>query len=204
MDNRIPPLITPFAILSISLALGATNVVVNKVTSTNEGTPTTTQTTNQKNTSNKIFGTPKKKSDSDAEKEKAKAKESSEKAAKESSEKKAAEESKKASSAKEESNNTDTTTDDTDTNQTTGTKNRQLVLLVARVIPINQQQPVAPLIRVILRRIMMTTLRQAQRIIMPTPQLAVQPRATPVAILAQQLREIQPPRRMVKGVINNV
>ncbi|WP_243674046.1 hypothetical protein [Lentilactobacillus kisonensis] len=95
MDNRIPPLITPFAILSISLALGATNVVVNKVTSTNEGTPTTTQTTNQKNTSNKIFGTPKKKDKADTDKEKEKAKESSEKAAKESSEKKAEEESKK-------------------------------------------------------------------------------------------------------------
>ncbi len=39
MDNTIPLLITPFAILSISLALGATNVVVNNVTSTDEGTP---------------------------------------------------------------------------------------------------------------------------------------------------------------------
>lgn len=56
MDNRIPPLVTPFAILSISLALGATNIVANKVTSTNEGTPTTTQTTNQKNVSNSIYG----------------------------------------------------------------------------------------------------------------------------------------------------
>lgn len=66
MDNRIPPLITPFAILSISLALGATNVVVNNVTSTNEGTPRTTQTTNQKKISDSIYGNKKKTNDSDA------------------------------------------------------------------------------------------------------------------------------------------
>ncbi|GAY73372.1 hypothetical protein [Lentilactobacillus kosonis] len=56
MDNRIPPLLTPFAILSISLALGATNVVVNKVTATNEGTPSQTQTASQSSLSNKIYG----------------------------------------------------------------------------------------------------------------------------------------------------
>lgn len=37
MAYRTPPLLTPFAILSIVLALGATNVAVNKVTHTTEG-----------------------------------------------------------------------------------------------------------------------------------------------------------------------
>lgn len=90
MDNRIPPLVTPFAILSICLALGATNVVANKVTGTSEGTPTSTQTTSQKNMTNSIYGktTPKKDDTSNNDKAKEsseKAKESSEKAAKESS-----------------------------------------------------------------------------------------------------------------------
>lgn len=81
MDNRIPPLITPFAILSISLALGATNVVVNNVTSTNEGTPRTTQTTHQKKISDSIYGKKNKDKDKDSDaKDKAeKAKEESEK-----------------------------------------------------------------------------------------------------------------------------
>ena len=37
MAYRTQPLLTPFAILSIVLALGATNVAVNKVTHTSEG-----------------------------------------------------------------------------------------------------------------------------------------------------------------------
>ena len=37
MAYRVPPLLTPFAILSAVLALGATNVAVNKVTHTSEG-----------------------------------------------------------------------------------------------------------------------------------------------------------------------
>ena len=37
MAKRTPPLLTPFAIMSIVLALGATNVAVNEVTHTSEG-----------------------------------------------------------------------------------------------------------------------------------------------------------------------
>ena len=37
MAGKIPPLVTPFALVSLVLALGATNVVVNKTTHTNEG-----------------------------------------------------------------------------------------------------------------------------------------------------------------------
>ncbi len=37
MAYRTPPFITPFAIVSLVLALSATNVVANKVTNTNEG-----------------------------------------------------------------------------------------------------------------------------------------------------------------------
>ena len=48
MAYRTPPFITPFAIVSIVLALGATNVVVNKATNTSEGamvTKTSSSTT---------------------------------------------------------------------------------------------------------------------------------------------------------------
>ena len=37
MANKIPPFVTPFALFSIVLALGATNVVVNHATHTSEG-----------------------------------------------------------------------------------------------------------------------------------------------------------------------
>ena len=37
MASKTPPFVTPFALVSIVLALGATNVVVNKTTHTNEG-----------------------------------------------------------------------------------------------------------------------------------------------------------------------
>ncbi len=37
MGAKIPPLVTPFALVSLVLALGATNVVVNKATHTSEG-----------------------------------------------------------------------------------------------------------------------------------------------------------------------
>ena len=39
MAYRTPPFITPFAILSAVLALGATNVAVNTATGTSEGKP---------------------------------------------------------------------------------------------------------------------------------------------------------------------
>ena len=39
MAYRTPPFITPFAILSGVLALGATNVAVNTATGTSEGKP---------------------------------------------------------------------------------------------------------------------------------------------------------------------
>ena len=39
MGAKIPPLVTPFALVSLVLALGATNVVVNKATHTSEGAP---------------------------------------------------------------------------------------------------------------------------------------------------------------------
>ena len=39
--KRVPPLLTPFAILTICLALGATNVVTNTVTHTQEGAKVT-------------------------------------------------------------------------------------------------------------------------------------------------------------------
>lgn len=39
MGNRIPPIVTPIALLSVVLALGATNVAVNTATHTNEGQP---------------------------------------------------------------------------------------------------------------------------------------------------------------------
>ena len=41
MAGKIPPLVTPFALVSLVLALGATNVVVNKTTHTNEGAKVT-------------------------------------------------------------------------------------------------------------------------------------------------------------------
>ncbi|WP_279403589.1 hypothetical protein [Secundilactobacillus kimchicus] len=41
MAYRTPPFITPFAIVSVALALGATNVVVNTATHSNEGAPKT-------------------------------------------------------------------------------------------------------------------------------------------------------------------
>lgn len=41
MAYRTPPFLTPFAIVSIVLALGATNVVVNKATNTSEGAAVT-------------------------------------------------------------------------------------------------------------------------------------------------------------------
>ena len=34
---KTPPFVTPFALVSLVLALGATNVVVNKTTNTSEG-----------------------------------------------------------------------------------------------------------------------------------------------------------------------
>ncbi|MDU3492575.1 MAG: hypothetical protein E7F56_08085, partial [Limosilactobacillus fermentum] len=37
MPLNTPPFITPFALVSVVLALGATNVVVNKTTNTNNG-----------------------------------------------------------------------------------------------------------------------------------------------------------------------
>lgn len=42
---KTPPFVTPFALVSLVLALGATNVVVNKTTHTNEGAKVTTTTT---------------------------------------------------------------------------------------------------------------------------------------------------------------
>ena len=41
MGAKIPPLVTPFALVSLVLALGATNVVVNKATHTSEGAKVT-------------------------------------------------------------------------------------------------------------------------------------------------------------------
>ena len=41
---KTPPFVTPFALVSLVLALGATNVVVNKTTHTNEGAKVTTTT----------------------------------------------------------------------------------------------------------------------------------------------------------------
>ncbi|WP_054700741.1 hypothetical protein [Secundilactobacillus odoratitofui] len=43
MAYRTPPFITPFAIVSIALALGATNVVVNSVSHSSEGKPTSSK-----------------------------------------------------------------------------------------------------------------------------------------------------------------
>ncbi|XIF19557.1 MAG: hypothetical protein AJITA_00214 [Acetilactobacillus jinshanensis] len=37
--HRTPPFVTPFAILSLIIILGASNVFENKVTHTNEGAP---------------------------------------------------------------------------------------------------------------------------------------------------------------------
>lgn len=39
MNKKIPPFISPAAVVSIVLALSATNLVVNKVTNTSEGAP---------------------------------------------------------------------------------------------------------------------------------------------------------------------
>lgn len=47
MNYRTPPFITPFAIVSIVLALGATNVVVNKTTHTNNGAKATSSVINR-------------------------------------------------------------------------------------------------------------------------------------------------------------
>lgn len=62
MAYRTPPIITPFAILSMALALGATNVVTNSVTKTNEGAP---RVSSVSNTSSSSFSDDSKKKDSD-------------------------------------------------------------------------------------------------------------------------------------------
>lgn len=71
MDKRIPPLVTPFAVLSIALAIGTTNVVVNQVSGTNEGKPRTTQTVTQRNVSNQLLGKPDRPAKVEADKTKA-------------------------------------------------------------------------------------------------------------------------------------
>ena len=47
MGAKIPPLVTPFALVSLVLALGATNVVVNKATHTSEGAKVTSVSTSR-------------------------------------------------------------------------------------------------------------------------------------------------------------
>ncbi|MBM6940010.1 hypothetical protein H5975_00655, partial [Lactobacillus coleohominis] len=46
---KTPPFVTPFALVSLVLALGATNVVVNKTTHTNEGAKVTNTRTVRQN-----------------------------------------------------------------------------------------------------------------------------------------------------------
>ncbi len=62
MAYRTPPFITPFAIVSIALALGATNVVVNSVSHAKEGKPVSSQVVSN----NSVIDSTKQSSDSDS------------------------------------------------------------------------------------------------------------------------------------------
>ena len=68
---KTPPFVTPFALVSLVLALGATNVVVNKTTNTSEGakivsTSSTSQSTSQKDDQDSSHSSDRKKPSSES------------------------------------------------------------------------------------------------------------------------------------------